>query len=339
MSRIRASQYIFAVSRIRAIENRLLDWEQLDRMIDAATFKDALKVMTDAGYDYRETEHPASAIYDYEKLLGQEHKKLYGLMEEIAPQPEVFRLFLQPYDFHNIKVMLKAEFAGIEDFAGLLIDRGSIGLTKLEAMMRDRKFNEMPEIMRLAVEEAITDFYHTRDPQTVDLILDRACYARMSQMAASFRHRFLTDLVSGTADLLNINILLRLKWLKKDMEFAGKALLPGGNVPAEVLLKNFGKPAEELIGVLVNTPAGGVAGKELESHRREGMSIEPERMLAVFRMMFIQASRYMISGLEPLVGYLLAKETELRNLRVIMAGKTNRLSGDAIRERLRTVYA
>ncbi len=337
MSRIKASQYIYAVSRIRVIENSLLDREQLDRMIDAATVEEAFKMLAGGGYGCRKTEEPAAC--GYEKLLGQEHKKLYALMEEIAPQPEVFSVFLQPYDFHNIKVMLKAEFAEIEDCTGLLTDRGAIGLTKLEAMLRDRKFGEMPEIMRLAVEEAIADFYHTRDPQAVELVLDRACYGRMRQMADSFRHRFLTDLLSGTVDLLNMNILLRLKKLEKDAEFAGKALLPGGNVPVEALLKKLGNSPEELIGLLGDTPAGGVAEKALKDHKTEGMPIEPERMLGIFRRLFIQRSRHMISGLEPLVGYLLAKEAELRNLRILMAGKAGGLPGDVIRERLRRIYA
>ncbi len=43
-------------------------------------------------------------------------------------------------------------------------------------------------------------------------------------------------------------------------------------------------------------------------------------------------------GLEPLIGYLHAKDIEIRNIRMIMVGKINGLPIEAIRERLRDVY-
>jgi V/A-type H+-transporting ATPase subunit C len=43
-------------------------------------------------------------------------------------------------------------------------------------------------------------------------------------------------------------------------------------------------------------------------------------------------------GVEPFIAYLFAKETEIRNVRIIMTGKINRLNDDLIRERLRLGY-
>ena len=43
-------------------------------------------------------------------------------------------------------------------------------------------------------------------------------------------------------------------------------------------------------------------------------------------------------GIEPLVGYLLAKEREVMNLRLILSGKENKLPVETVRRRLRDVY-
>lgn len=43
-------------------------------------------------------------------------------------------------------------------------------------------------------------------------------------------------------------------------------------------------------------------------------------------------------GPEPLFSYVLAKEAEIKILRIIMVSKLNKLSPDAIRERLRDLY-
>jgi len=43
-------------------------------------------------------------------------------------------------------------------------------------------------------------------------------------------------------------------------------------------------------------------------------------------------------GPEPLFSYLVAKEMEIKILRIIMVSKMNNISPDAIRERLRDLY-
>ncbi|MDK2799758.1 MAG: V/A-type H+/Na+-transporting ATPase subunit [Clostridiales bacterium] len=46
----------------------------------------------------------------------------------------------------------------------------------------------------------------------------------------------------------------------------------------------------------------------------------------------------MAFGIEPLVAYLMAKENEIKIVRIIMVGKINNISNEIIRERLREAY-
>lgn len=46
----------------------------------------------------------------------------------------------------------------------------------------------------------------------------------------------------------------------------------------------------------------------------------------------------MAFGIEPLIAYLIAKEHEVKLIRIIMIGKINQLSMDLISERLREPY-
>ena len=43
-------------------------------------------------------------------------------------------------------------------------------------------------------------------------------------------------------------------------------------------------------------------------------------------------------GAEVIFAYLIAKEVEIKNLRLVLVGKVNDLSADFIKERLREVY-
>lgn len=336
MAWIKASQYIFAVSRIRAVENRLLKPETMNRMLDAATWAEAIRVLAEVHYG---EQGESISNGDYERLLTEEHKKLYKFMKEIAPDPLIFDLFLQPQDFHNVKVLLKADFADMEELEGLLMDWGSIKTSKLREMIRERDYAEMPSIMRQAVEEAMVDLHHTEDAQTIDIILDRACYKQMQAIAHSYRHSFLRDFVAGTIDLVNISNFFRIKRIKKDMEFIESVMLPGGFIPLKLWLENTEVSAGMLSEAVKYTPFHALVEKMLGNAGAQGRLEDMEQLHNEFRTIFIKKGKDRIDGLEPLLGYLLAKETEIHDVRIIMTGKVNRISKERISERLRGVYA
>ncbi len=43
-------------------------------------------------------------------------------------------------------------------------------------------------------------------------------------------------------------------------------------------------------------------------------------------------------GPEPIIAYIIAKETEIKIIRIIMVGKINKVATEVIRERLRELY-
>ncbi len=337
MSRIKDPEYIYAVSRIKTVENRLLSRNDINRMIDSATAEEALKVLTDARYGRQGAENPEAR--DFERLLAEEGKKLYVLLRSIAPDPQVFDLFLQPHDFHMVKVILKAEFAGIEDFDRYLSGKGSMEAEKLKNMIRERTFSSLPGVMRRAIEEALDDFHHTGDMKAVDFIVDRACFQRMREIAEAFNHTFLKDYVACLADLRNMDIYLRLKPGERNREFLQRVLLPGGYIAAERFFPRRDPVEKELAAELRRTPYGTWAREAAEDYRTGGGLNWLEEAYHEVSRGFIRKGGSKISGLEPLIAYLLRKERELGTVRRIMTGKLNRISAERIREGLGRLYA
>lgn len=330
-----ATRYAYPVARIRAIEKKLLDKLKLDRMIDAKAPEEAMKVLAEADYGDASTEM-ADAV-GYEKLLEAETRKVYTLLKEIAPEPGVFNLFLLRHDYHNAKVVLKNEFLGRED-KGSFIDLGTIPVNRLKTMIKERKMSEMPETMRKAIEECIDAFNRSGDPQTVDLILDRAAFQQMSELAVSTGKRFVQELVSIWTDLANINTFLRIRKMKKSWDFLQKALLPGGKIDAGIYIKHLQEPLESFINALQYTRYSSVCEEGIGSFATTGSLTRFEKLSDNFVLEYIKKARYIALGVEPLIGYLVAKEYEIKNARIIMTGKINNISGEIIRERLRETY-
>jgi len=329
------TQYAYSVSRIRAIERKLLDKGRLDRMVEAKSAEEAMKVLQEA--DYGDIDADSISVYEYETLLKDENKKVYNLMKEIAPEPDVFDLFLITNDYHNIKVLLKAEFSG-QHYENLLIESGSIPSSKLKAMIKDRNMTNMPAIMKDAVDECIETYNKTLDPQVIDIILDKASFMQMKETSEKSQNKFIKDLVTLFIDVANIKVFLRIKTLNKTWDFLQKVLIPGGSIDSKLYIKNLENSIDSFIDALQFTSLGAFLQDGLESFKTTGTLTKFEKLSDNLILDYIKKAKYIPLGIEPLVGYLMAKEMEIKNARIVMVGKINNISNEVIRERLREAY-
>lgn len=325
------TKYAYAVSRIRAVEKKMLDNAKMNQMIETETPEDAMKILGEADYEFSfEDIKP----YDYEKLLNSEHKKVYNLLKIVAPEPEIFDIFIKKNDYHNLKVILKSEFSDTEPDE-FLIDTGTIPVSKLKIMVRDREFTEMPEIMKNAVSECIDTFNRTSDPQILDIILDHAQMKQMRQSVQNYPNKFLKRLIEILIDITNIKTFLRVRKMNKSWDFLKKVLIEGGSIDNAVYIGKIKDTVESFLETIKFSPYSSVFEEGIDDYRN---GVKLEKLLDDFILNYIGKAKYITFGIEPLVGYLWAKENEMKNIRIIMVGKINNISKEIIRERLRESY-
>ncbi|MGI6145867.1 MAG: V-type ATPase subunit [Bacillota bacterium] len=102
-------RFAYAVGRIRALENRMIDQARFSRMIDAETHEELMRVLgeTEFGGD-RDVRPGASA---YEDLINAELLRVHELVASMSPDPALTGVFRARHDFHNMKALLKAALA------------------------------------------------------------------------------------------------------------------------------------------------------------------------------------------------------------------------------------
>lgn len=325
--------YAYAVGLIRAKEIKLLDNDRLNRMIEAPDAAEAFKVLTEAEYGYGNVEN----FYAFEQVLAEEMKKTYALLSEIAPVPEVVEAFKRKYDYFNIKVLLKAEFSGQEP-PQILMDTGVFAIEQIKRIIRERDYGELSPIMIQAITDTYDAFSRMRDPQAVDLIIDKASYAQFVNDLNEFDTPFLHELARIIIDTTNIKMYVRARSLNKSWDFIGKLLLKGGEISEEFYFTGFDKSIESFVDDLSSTKYGDTVKRGWEMYTAKKNISGLEKLLDDFLMRFIRRSKLITMGVEPFIAYLFAKDTEIRNVRIIMTGKINRLNDDLIRERLRLGY-
>ena len=77
--------YAYAVGRIRVLETRLLDKSKLERMVEAPTVDEALKVLAET--DYANMVAELDSVYEFEKILQEEIRRTYQLVENKSRSP------------------------------------------------------------------------------------------------------------------------------------------------------------------------------------------------------------------------------------------------------------
>ena len=171
---------------LRAREPRLLNKERAERMLDAASFEDAAKLLTDCGYP----DMSQMKAGEVEQTLAERRSAIFGELDGLCPDKELVDLFKLKYDYHNAKAILKAEAMG-SDCRRLLSDSGRIPGGKLLELYNEDRLARLPEILAGAMAEAKAVLARTANPQLSDFVLDKAYFDELRAVADKVGSPFL----------------------------------------------------------------------------------------------------------------------------------------------------
>ena len=328
-------QFAQVIPRLRVLETRLLDKAKIDRMIDGDSANEALKVLQES--EYANVMTGVKRAEDYEIVLSKELKRVYELMYDISPEKSLVDLMAIKYDYHNVKVLLKGIFLN-KDVSDMLIPVGKINLSFLKQSIDNNNLSDLPSFMRSGIEKAKEVFEGTTDPQQIDIILDNSMFEEMKEISKELNDRFVDKYVSALIDLTNLKTLLRVKKQNKARDFLQQVIINGGAIGEDTLVALLNDAPENISNKLTFTDYSEVIKSGLEDYIKTGSSSLLEKLIDNYIMDMMREAKFIPFGVEPLLAYIYAKETEIKVVRIIMVGKLNNISGEVIRERLRDIY-
>ena len=320
------TDYLAISARIRAMENRMLTREKLERLVDARDTAEARKLLTECGY---------SDGGSLEEALAKARAEVFRDMASAVPDPRLTEVFQLKYDCHNAKTILKAQAMGV-DARRLLLAGGRYDPDRLLESWQRGSLSEVSDHFRKAMERAAAVLKEEKDPQKADLILDRACYEEMGQLAKALGSTFLQGYVRLAVDVANLRAAVRVHRMERSPEFLRQVLLDGGNVSAQTI-------ASVRREGLADVFRGGALARAAElggALTRPGIGALTlfERECDNALTAYLSAARRVSFGEEAVIGYLYAKEQEFTAIRAVFAGRAAGLDGDTIRMRLRETY-
>lgn len=337
-------EYAFANGIIRKLEKGLLNKDILDRMIKSSDAVSALKILTESDLnDYSfDLNNPA----DFEHSLNQELLHTYDIIKNISKVSTfnfLYFTFASKYDFHNIKILIKSKYLKKDISNELFSPIGTIDIEKLNLAIKDEKYEDIPNSFEFLIKKTFSEYSKFKDPEIIDFILDKERYIMIFNKIKEVEiieteELFLRRFIKINIDLNNIISCIRAKIRGERKSFAKEFIIPEGDFKIENIVEIYDSPLSSWFEKLIHTDYKDIVELGVNYFQKNNSLMELEKLRDNFILNFSKIGKYVTFGIEPLVGFITAKENDIKNIRIILSGKLNKLSPDQIKERVRDTY-
>lgn len=320
--------YEYAVGAVRARERKLLRRADLETLLSAGTVEELVRLLQDKGYG------EAGGTATVDALLSAQTQATWDYVASIAPDMSVFDCFLCQNDAHNVKLTVKGILRDIP-YEHLLLSPGTLELRELRQAVADRRFDKLPEWIAAAAGTAYELVAGAEDAQLGDAVIDRAAMQQMLTAAKAVRSAWLTQHITLTVFYHNVKIALRAARIGRSADFIEQALCPCDELDLKTLKQAALAGEAELVERLSHRDVLGLPAA-MEAYKVSPSAFEKwvdDRLMAEA----LTCKRVTV-GPEPLIGYVLARQTESKVIRIIASGIRTGQAEETIRERVRELY-
>lgn len=318
-------QYTYAVARIRVKETSLLSAQDMEQLMACRSYEECLRTLSDKGWG------DTGAGGDMESLLSFELQKTWDTVLELVSDKSVFDVFLYAIDYHNLKAAIKAVVTGAPTDR-LFMDRGTVSAEVMEQAVRTRDFSKLPDFMQSPAKEAFGVLLQTSDGQLCDIILDHAALDAIYKAGMASDNEIIQKYAELTVAVADIKIAVRGEKTGKTREFLKRAMAECKSLSVSLLIDAAVKNLDAIYDYLAFTAYADAVPALKES------ASAFEKWCDNVVMSYIKSQKTNPFTLGPLAAYILARENEVKTVRIILSGKLNHLKDEAIRERLRETY-
>lgn len=218
---------------------------------------------------------------DIDELIKTHMQKTYKIIDEVTPNKELTDLFLLDIDAHNLKVCLKAKLIG-KPCEDLLLNGG---VFNKEIIKICTKVNDYSMLSK-SFEENLKDIEKIKDPQMLSTLVDKAKFSFIFEVLRKNKNSLLEEYFTKKANFININTKSR--------------------------AEKLGYTSKQINSMLIDVKEENFNYKEIENL---------EDKLYEKLLNFIRDEKTETFTIAPVICFLLDKQNEARNLRLIFAAK------------------
>lgn len=334
-----------SVAWIRVLETKLLSENELERMVLARDAKDAYKILNETEYSTHVGD--IDKVEDFQEVINAGLKDSKSTVEKIVPYKHIFNILWFRYDFHNMKVLLKAKNGGktYEEVADYTYDFGAVDLDRLKKYILEGDVDtgfgidiENEKYMKESIKLAQAQFDKDDDPQLIDVILDKRFCEIINKISEESGNRFLEEFTDKYIDLKNIELFMRLKIQNREETLLEKGFIHGGSLEKYRFADAFRKDIADFAENLKHTNYSQIIKDAVKGYEEEKSFVQLDKLSYDHLNNYIQSAKRIALGPEPIFAYFWAKKNNAQVIRSVMVGKLNEVQPEDIRKMIRNLY-
>jgi len=268
---------------------------------------------------------------DFQAAADAHIRKACDLIKAVTTDKKMTDCFFLRYDVHNLKVLIKSRhLAHAPEFLSAC---GSMDVETLKHCVADRSYALLPQELAEGLKKLEKRIAVEFDPLLVDATLDIAMYRQIFKNLEGKGNTLAYRYFQAKADLLNLIMLLRVRAMGEDAAYFEALALPGGNAGIRSFVNGY---ADNDRLVRLTSPYGMAVKQAALAAALDDKKLPYfEKIADDYLFGMLKPSRYESAVIEVLLSYLLQKQREAANVRLIMTGKKNNFPPDAVQERMR----
>ncbi|MCQ6963006.1 V-type ATP synthase subunit C [Methanolobus chelungpuianus] len=335
------TNYAYTVSRVRAMKSKLLPKETYPRLMNMS-IDEITRFIGESGYkeDVDELAMKYDGVDLIEHALNRNLSVTFRKLLNISEGEVNFLIaeYLKEYDIWNVKTILRGKYcrASTEEILEALVAGGTLTYTFLSGLA-GKETEDVISAFEGTEYYPIIKNYDGTNLSDIENQLDKLYYAGLFAVAGGSKskdRKLFAKFIRAGIDIKNLMILFRLKKAGITDPQMMNLMIEGG---LEIGQKDIQRLMPLPFGEFIEELDKYSYWKEISDIVNPGMQslIDVETRLKKYRLKSAASFSHVYPlSIVPIMDYMLTKQNEVNNLRIIVRGKEANLSDEIIREQL-----
>ncbi len=325
------SSYPFASARVKAIENRLITKEKLNRLIESRDYDAAMRQLAEFGYG-----QSAGAVGSgsFETLISKEISETDALLEALSPSDVFTRIMRAEKDYYNIKVLIKLLMQD-KPLDSVALVPGNLAVDTLRRSITENNYYDLPETMKEALQYIDRQFTVAADASIIGIAMDRAYAKEVDALVKKMDNPLVSTYFEAFFDITNIIALMRVRAAGLPRESFERTCVHGGTIDKRTLSDAFDLSDESVPSAVAKGVYSSVLSAAFDDYMKTGSLYMMEKSRDDYLLSLLREQRHDMFGIGPLMGYYIAKQREAAAIRLVMTAKLGGIDSEVATRRLK----
>lgn len=340
--------YPYTYVRTIVMKTLLFKKEDYHKMLKMS-FNEIAKFLQDSHYS-REinelaTEHSGADLLELalNKNLSHSFKKLIRISSyELAV---VVKEYIKRNDIEDIKTILRGKFTNMDEkmITNSIISAGTLSPEFLTSLLKKDSIEDILKNNSIVdfplLKAGLKDLNEKNTLVTIENAMDKYYYNHLMEFSRTLPKQgtLFRNFLLKEVEILNILTLLRLKRVKFDKKIIMDFIISTGDEKKDAKIKSLADvdDLDELSKALEKTAFKDVIQKGMEEFKEKDslITLETELHKYLLNKSTLLQHQHPLS-IDVILGYMLAKDIEIKNLRILIKGKQLGLADDFIERQL-----